>query len=48
MSIVSETNDGVKCVEFSEVIRIDEGSRSCGFMSRRCGRMVAWRCRNAP
>ena len=25
MSIVSETNDGVKCVEFSEVIKIDEG-----------------------
>lgn len=25
MSIVSETSDGVKCVEFSEVIRIDEG-----------------------
>jgi transposase-like protein len=25
MSIVSETNDGVKCVEFSEIIKIDEG-----------------------
>ena len=25
MSIVSETSDGVKCVEFSEVIKIDEG-----------------------
>jgi putative transposase len=25
MSIVSETNDGVKCVEFTEVIKIDEG-----------------------
>jgi len=25
MSIVSETNDGVKCEEFSEVIKIDEG-----------------------
>jgi putative transposase len=25
MSIVSETNDGVKCVEFSEVIKVDEG-----------------------
>lgn len=25
MSIVSEANDGVKCVEFSEVIKIDEG-----------------------
>jgi putative transposase len=25
MSIVTETNDGVKCVEFTEVIRIDEG-----------------------
>jgi transposase-like protein len=25
MSIVSEMNDGVKCVEFSEVIKIDEG-----------------------
>lgn len=25
MSIVSERNDGVKCVEFSEVIKIDEG-----------------------
>jgi transposase-like protein len=25
MSIVSETKDGVKCVEFSEVIKIDEG-----------------------
>jgi putative transposase len=25
MSIVSETNDGVKCGEFKEVIRIDEG-----------------------
>jgi putative transposase len=25
MSIVSEANDGVKCVEFTEVIRIDEG-----------------------
>ena len=25
MSIVNETNDGVKCVEFSEVIKIDEG-----------------------
>jgi putative transposase len=25
MSIVSETNGGVKCVEFSEVIKIDEG-----------------------
>jgi putative transposase len=25
MSIVSETNDGVKCVEFAEVIKIDEG-----------------------
>jgi hypothetical protein len=25
MSIVSEASDGVKCVEFSEVIKIDEG-----------------------
>jgi hypothetical protein len=25
MSIVSEMNDGVKCVEFTEVIKIDEG-----------------------
>jgi transposase-like protein len=25
MSIVSEANDGVKCVEFTEVIKIDEG-----------------------
>ena len=25
MSILNETNDGVKCVEFSEVIKIDEG-----------------------
>ena len=25
MSIVGETNDGVKCVEFTEVIKIDEG-----------------------
>jgi putative transposase len=25
MSIVDETNDGVKCVEFAEVIKIDEG-----------------------
>lgn len=25
MSIVSETSDGVKCVEFTEVIKIDEG-----------------------
>ena len=25
MSIVNETNDGVKCVEFTEVIKIDEG-----------------------
>ena len=25
MSIVSESNDGVKCVEFTEVIKIDEG-----------------------
>jgi putative transposase len=25
MSIVSEANDGVKCVEFSEVVKIDEG-----------------------
>jgi transposase-like protein len=25
MSIVDETNGGVKCVEFSEVIKIDEG-----------------------
>ena len=25
MSIVSETSDGVKCVEFGEVIKIDEG-----------------------
>jgi putative transposase len=25
VTIVSETNDGVKCVEFSEVIKIDEG-----------------------
>jgi hypothetical protein len=25
MSIVRETNDGVKCVEFTEAIKIDEG-----------------------
>ena len=25
MSIVSENGDGVKCVEFAEVIKIDEG-----------------------
>jgi hypothetical protein len=25
MSIASEANDGVKCVEFTEVIKIDEG-----------------------
>lgn len=25
MTIVGETNDGVKCVEFTEVIKIDEG-----------------------
>ena len=25
MSIVGETSDGVKCEEFSEVIKIDEG-----------------------
>jgi hypothetical protein len=25
MSIVIETNDGVKCAEFTEVIKIDEG-----------------------
>lgn len=25
MTIVSESSDGVKCVEFSEVIKVDEG-----------------------